>query len=44
VSPEERSFADEGITEKQADRFAEEHLGAGDPSRLIDDGRPRRLY
>ena len=42
MSPEERSFADEGIVERKTDRFAGEHLGGGDPSRLLDDGRPPR--
>jgi len=43
-SPEERSFADDGIVAKKDDRYAAEHMGAGDLSNLIDDGRPKRLY
>lgn len=44
VSAEERSFADDGITEKKSDRYAVEHMGAGDLSNLLDDGKPPRLY
>jgi hypothetical protein len=44
VSAEERTFADDGIVEKKDDRYAAEHMGAGDLSNLLDDGKPKRLY
>lgn len=44
ISPEERSFAEEGIVAKKDVDYAAEHMGAGDLSNLLDDGKPPRLY
>jgi len=42
MSPSERSFFAEGVEDRQADEFVEEHLGGIDPNRLLGDDEPRR--
>ena len=40
MSPAERDFVEESVDDRKADAAAEEHLGGGDPARLIDDDAP----
>ncbi len=44
MSPEERRFEREGVDGNAADEFVQSQLGGVDPSRMIDDGRPRHDY
>ena len=42
MSPAERHTAAESVEDIQADEFAEEHLGAVEPERLLGEDEPPR--